>query len=224
MSKIRQDSDGELLPKGTLVFRIGKGCVLSPAAIEKGTAVPEMFVLSTKDKESPGKRLSIWVEELTVADQAWGIMGSHPDNNVVACLKVDRLHAIPAPDGFVPLRAEWEQATTDDDNGNSVPNTYPGAEGHAGIANLGQGGEGKDHKRKRHLLRSKLADIADLSPVPVPHNFPDDHLRVAAYYISQGSKSCAQNAESRWVSAIRQLRRARGNHDRGGKNELGQHG
>lgn len=43
-----------------------------------------MFELSTEDKKSTGQRLSVWVEELTIADQAWGIMGAKPAYTLVA--------------------------------------------------------------------------------------------------------------------------------------------
>jgi hypothetical protein len=164
-----------------------------------------MFKPSSKDENSEGKRLSVWVEALTVADQGWDFMGAKPTNTVVACLNVDAIRSIQPPDLFDPLDVEWELAKLDDGS----PNTKPGAEGHAGISGLIQGGNGKIDSLKRKTLRSKLADIAEISPVPVPHDIPEDCLCVAAYFISENHLACTDSQESHWISAIRQLRRAR---------------
>ena len=140
--------------------------------------VPGLFELTDEDKNSPGMRLSVWAEELTVADQAWDFMGSKPKNTLVVCLNVDDVRGIAPPEGFSALNVEWEQALRPD---GSV-NDRPGAEGHSGICNLNQGGGGKQDKAKRQQLRLKLAEAAKLSPVPVPHRFEEEQLRVAAYF------------------------------------------
>lgn len=202
-------NDGDPLPNGTLVFRIGKNADLSPAALEQRKALPAMFELSSEDKASPGKRLSIWVEALTVADQAWDFMGANPERTVVACLSVDNIRAIPLQPGFASLQVEWEQALTDDGSGNQVPNTRPGAAGHAGVAGLNQGGNGRVHRNQRKALRSALADIADISPVPVPHDILEDYIRFAAYMIYENQGPMDATPEVHWLNAIRQLRRAR---------------
>jgi hypothetical protein len=209
MSTIRPGKDGEPLPPGTLVFRVGTNSQLNVVAIQQHKVSPIMFEPSSGDKESVGKRISIWVEHLTVADRAWAIMGSKPTYTVVACLDSEKVRAIPAPAGFQPLDAEWEQAVRPDEHGNLVPNTAPGAEGHAGIRGLIQGGNGKEDKLKRKELRSKLADVAEASPVPVPHNIPEEHLQVAAYYIHINHGGCGCSADDHWIMAVRQLRRQR---------------
>lgn len=168
-----------------------------------------MFILGSSEQ-----RLSIWVEELTIADQAWGFMGAKPEHNVVACLSVDAIIAIPPQPGFDPLCVEWEEALTVDGDGNQVRNTRPGAEGHAGITGLNQGGDGKTHKRQRLEMRSDLADAAVLSLVPVPHDIPEEHLRVAAYFIYENNSSQRSSSEIDWVRAVRQLRRSRAHIDR----------
>jgi hypothetical protein len=118
------------------------------------------------------------------------------------------IHAIPPQPGFTALRAEWEQAVKDDGTGGKVRNNKPGAEGHAGIAGLNQGGTGKTHRMQRLALRSALADIASISPVPVPHDIPVDHIQVAAYYIyEKGLRDILP--EANWIRAIRQLRRTK---------------
>lgn len=201
--------DGDLVPSGILVFRIGKNTQLSPAALERRKALEIMFELSSEDKAAPVPRLSVWIESLTIADQGWAFMGSNPARTVVACLSVDAVHAIPAQPSFKPLRVEWEQAMVDDDNGNKTPNTQPGADGHVGIAGLDQGGSGKKDSLKRKALRSALADIARISEVPVPHNIEFEHLRIAAYFISIKDDQKTGTSDGDWVKAIRQIRRAR---------------
>ena len=55
----------------------------------------------------------------------------------------------------------------------------------------------------------KLAEAAKLSPVPVPHRFDEEHLRVVAYFIAKNGEQPGGDCEAHWVRAIRQLRRAR---------------
>ena len=54
--------------------------------------------------------------------------------------------------------------------------------------------------KRRKALRSKLADAAEISPVPVPHNLPEEHLHVAAYFIHEKGKG---SQEANWISAVR---------------------
>lgn len=204
-------NDGDPVPAGVKIFRIGKNTDLNPAAIERKRALPIMFELSTADKAAPVPRLSVWVEALTVADQAWDFMGSNPSRTVVACLSVDAVNEMPAQPAFETLRVEWERAMVDDGNGNMIPNTRPGAKGHVGIAGMNQGGNGKADSNKRKALRSALADLARISDVPVPHQFEDEQLQVAAYHISLNADQRTGTPEGDWIKAIRQLRRARSN-------------
>lgn len=197
--------DGDLLPAGTLVFRIAENAEPSPAAIETGKASPMMFELSSADKKSPCQRLSIWVEQLTIADQAWGFLTRKPRQAIVLCLSVDEVHEIPAPVGLASLRVEWEKGFGLDQLGAEVPDTRPGASGHCGIAGLNQA---KSNKNQRKGLRSALADIAKISPVPVPHEFPQDQLRIAAFFIFENRGRADAPPETHWVEAIRQFRRA----------------
>ena len=162
-----------------------------------------MFKPSSDDEKSPGKRLSIWVEELTIADQAWTMMGSEPSKTVVACITVDQIRAVESPAPFHPLDVVWERALTRE----GQPNTHPGAEGHAGITGLLQGGGGKLDKDRRKQLRSMLADKASISPVPVPHDIPEEYISKAAYYISQKADQRTGSMPLDWIRAIRQLRR-----------------
>jgi hypothetical protein len=209
MTAIRPGPDGTALPAGLRIFRIGKNAELSPAALGQRKASEMVFKLSSTDLECPIPRLSVWVEELTVADQAWDFMGCKPANTVVACLSVDDVRGIEPPPGFAALGVEWEQSLIDDGNGNQIPNGRAGADGHSGITNLHQGKDKGPDKNKRKDLRSQLADKAQISPVPVPHDLPVEHLRVAAYFICQGGGASQDPAEAHWVKAIRQLRRER---------------
>ena len=197
-------NDGDALPDGTLIFRIGKDVHLNSVAMEKRAALPGMFALSSMDKKSDGQRLSVWVEVLTIADQGWAFMGAQPKNTVVACLNVDEIRALSRQEPFDALNVQWEKATTSDGS----PNLEPGANGHCGISGLNQGTDGNTDSKSRKAMRSMLADIARISPVPVPHNFPEEHLRVAAYFINENCESSAGDDSSHWVSAIRQARRA----------------
>ncbi len=58
----------------------------------------------------------------------------------------------------------------------------------------------------RKDLRSRLADIADISADSVPHNIPEEHIRVAAYFIHENTYG---DSDECWIDAIRQLRRSR---------------
>jgi hypothetical protein len=209
MSKVRAGKDGEPVPAGTRVFRIGKRTQLSPEAKRTGRASPEMFELSSEDKNSEGQRLSIWVEEITIADQAWDFMGAKEECDIVACLCVDGILSIPSQTDFERPRVEWETARTIDAEGRIVRNDQPGAEGHCGITGLNQGGHGRVHKNRRKEMRSDLADAAKVSPVPIPHDIPEEHLRVAAYYLFEKDTENNRSQEDHWISAIRQLRRER---------------
>ena len=211
MTAPQRGNDGDPVPAGVMIFRIGKNTDLNPAAIERREALAIMFELSTADKAAAVPRLSVWIEELTVTDQAWDFMGSNPARTVVACLSVGVVNAIPTQPAFAALRVEWEQAMVDDGNGNMIPNTRPGAEGHVGITGLNQGGGGKADSNKRKPLRSALADLARISDVPVPHQFEERHLQDAAYYISRKNEHRTDTPDGDWIRAIRQLRRARAN-------------
>jgi hypothetical protein len=204
MSTLRPGKEGDPLPCGTIVFRISESRNVNFVAMEERRALPGMFELSTPEKKSKHKRLSIWAEELTVADQAWDFMGKNPKHTVAACSDVGRIRAIEPPEGFERLDVVWERAKNRDD----TPNERPGAEGHAGITNLYQGHERRD-KEKRSELRSKIADAFDISPVPVPHEFADEDLRLEAYLHYERYRTEGDNPEMHWIHAVRQMRRAK---------------
>src|SRR2546423_1031753 len=107
---MRPGNDGQPVPQRTNVFRIGKDIFLSRAAKQGVKQLPIRFDLSSDDKKAEVPRLSIWVEELTTADQAWDFMGSRPVNTVVACLTADGIRGIAPPPGFAALDVVWESA------------------------------------------------------------------------------------------------------------------
>src|SRR3954451_22975117 len=124
MSTLHPGNDGDPLPSGALVFRISERRHVNFVGLEERRALPGMFELSSPEKKSEHKRLSIWAEELTVADQAWDFMGKNPKHTVAACSDVDRIRAIEPPDGFERLDAVWEKA----ENRDGTPNERHGAE------------------------------------------------------------------------------------------------
>src|SRR5689334_16325813 len=113
-------NDGEPVPPGTRIFRVGKHIDVNAVTLEERRPLESFFQPSSNDI-----RLSTWVEELTVADQAWGFLrGNRPAYNVVACLNTDGIRAISPPAGFQPLDVVWEPATIEE-NGQQIPNTRP---------------------------------------------------------------------------------------------------
>jgi hypothetical protein len=107
--------------------------------------------------------------------------------------------------GARKVQVEWEMAKNHDGSRSDEP----GAEGHSGICKLAHGKENRSDKERRLELRSRLADMATISPVPVPHDIPDEHIKVAAYFIYQSGRSTVDSRIGDWINAIRQLRRAR---------------
>jgi hypothetical protein len=69
--------------------------------------------------------------------------------NTVSAPATDNLPPTPA------LEVQWERATALNEAGERVPETRPGWEGHAGIANLDKG-----NKTQRKSLQWQLADLA----------------------------------------------------------------
>ncbi|MGL4423590.1 MAG: hypothetical protein ACRCZF_23235 [Gemmataceae bacterium] len=160
--------DGSPIPGGVRLIRMAnepKVAHLNPEAVRRvsdGKALPLFFDLSSEDKKQPFPRLSVWVEELTSVAQAWVLVGASSARRWVVRLEVDKVRCIFASGvpQFPPtptLDVHWERATQVTDAGDRVPETRPGWEGHAGIANLDNG-----NKTQRNSLRLQLADSADV--------------------------------------------------------------
>jgi hypothetical protein len=155
---LRPGQDGEPLPAGEWVLRLA---VLTQDIRETGRPSPKAFELSSEDRQGTPPRLSVWAERLTTPHQAWLLMGARPQCRLVLRLGVDTIRSLrPEPDSpDVPaLDVPWERLMIRDENGRLVPDTRPGAEGHAGITGLArEGGLTRLHTKS---LRSQLADTA----------------------------------------------------------------
>lgn len=160
--------DGSPVPEGVRLIRMAnepKVAHLNPEAVRRvngGKAIPPFFDLSSEDKRQPLPRLSVWVEGLTSVAQAWVLVGASPTRRWVVRLEAEKVRRIfaPAVDSFPATPAldiHWERATKVSDPGDRVPETRPGWEGHAGIANLDKG-----NKTQRDSLRWQLAECADV--------------------------------------------------------------
>lgn len=158
--------DGSPVPHGVRLIRMAnepKVAHLNPEAIRRvneGKALPSFFDLSSEDKKQPIPRLSVWIEELTTVAQAWVLVGASPARRWVVRLESDKVRRIFAPvvEQLPPtptLDVHWEQATKSTEAGIRIPETRPGSEGHAGIANLDKG-----NKTQRDSLRLQLAECA----------------------------------------------------------------
>jgi hypothetical protein len=158
MEPLRPGQDGEPLPAGEWVLRFA---ALTKDVLETGKPSPRAFELSSEDRQSAPPRLSVWAERLTTARQAWMLMGAKPEYQLILRLNVDVIRALrPEPDApAVPgLDVQWDRLIVQDEAGRRVPDTRPGAEGHAGITGLARGGEMTRLHTKS--LRSQLADAA----------------------------------------------------------------
>ena len=159
--------DGTPVPAGVRLIRMAnepKLANLNAVAQERvraGKALPAFFELSSEDKAQPVPRLSVWVEGLTTAQQAWVLVGAVPTRNWVVLLNADAVRA--AETGTEPkLDVHWERATMLTPAGERVLEMRPGWDGHAGITNLDCG-----NKPHRAALRLYLADIAEMRVLTV---------------------------------------------------------
>ena len=93
MTILRPGCDGDTLPANTLVFRIGRKPNSTPEALEKKRAMEVMFKPLSLEEQSLGQRLSVWVEELTLPDQAWAFMDAtrrRPSSHVSASMPYEQ--------------------------------------------------------------------------------------------------------------------------------------
>jgi hypothetical protein len=141
---LQPGQEGERLPDGVIVLRLGK---LSKDAQLAPEANEMHFTLSSEDKASKLQALTVWAEELTSAQTARDLMGANrAEYRLVLHLNVDDIRAIRYPSDSTEsmLEVVWD------------PDTHPGAEGHAGIIGLNRGA-----KATRKALRLRLADLAN---------------------------------------------------------------
>ena len=160
MSAIRPGPEGTPLPDEAVVVRFAKTKGLNEkamAVVASGRARESMFSLSSKDKASLGKRLSVWAEGVTTPARAWELLDKNPDLCLLIRLRPDAVRLIRYLEPTSErggLDVEWEQAIRLVD-GCDVPDDRDGAEGHAGIAGLFVSGDGA-----RRRLRARLTEIA----------------------------------------------------------------
>ncbi len=138
--------DGERLPDGVTVFRLGRS--------SSGQLTPEAFHLSSVDKTSATPRLSVYCEGLTKVAEADGLTGRKHD--VAGFLPVGKIRELrPEPDhpGVQHLDIEWETAREQG----------LGAEGHCGITRLNQerARDGTQLRVFRKSLYGRLARLAN---------------------------------------------------------------
>jgi hypothetical protein len=146
------------LPPGEWVIRVAKTSKYGYAAHQSN------FELSTKDREAPIPRLSIWAERLTTDEQAWRLTGRKPANDAVLRLNVDLIRSL-VPEPSEPptphLEVEWEPRFVENEHGIRILDAEPGSAGHAGIRYLRYG-----QSAQRTSLRVQLAENAVVRRLP----------------------------------------------------------
>lgn len=143
---------GEPLPVGLIVVRLGRPSLYEAETLQVN---PLHFELSSEDKTSELKSLSVWVVELTPPIVARSLMGEKRGEYTLALhLKVDDVRNINLqPDApNPPLDVVWD------------PIEVPQAEGHAGITGLMRPDNAPRAVYK--ALRAKLARISTIEILP----------------------------------------------------------
>ncbi|AGA28300.1 hypothetical protein [Singulisphaera acidiphila] len=173
MNDIHPGDDGDPLPTGEWVIRLVK---LS----KDGYVSPEMFELSTNEKNAIPPRLSVWAEKLTSDEQAWQLTGCNLSKNTIASLNIDTIRSlVPEPNSPEThhLEVEWEPKRLRDgegklilgEDGMPILDSKPGAKGHAGIRYLREG-----TKAQYKSLRSQLAEKANQKLRTISSGIPDN--------------------------------------------------
>ncbi len=157
MSELQPGADETPLPGMAWVLRVCKRKLAS----KNGELIHEgQFVPTSKEKaEDPKHRISVWAEDLTTEEQAYGFTGTDAQNAVIVRLNVDQIHAIrPRPDAEdIPhLRVEWHYRYLHGEDGSKIQDPAPGAKGHSGIRDLTIG-----NKLQTRSLREQLAELAN---------------------------------------------------------------
>ena len=136
------DSLGEQVPDEEILLRLA---FLS----SDGRISPEAFELSSSDKRQNPPRLSVYAASRTTPQQAWEIGNRNPRFVAVARIATSDVRQL-RPDSdrsdIRPFDVRWDRLTEQ----------RPGADGHAGIIGLDQGG-----RTQRRIYRVKLSDLAN---------------------------------------------------------------
>ena len=153
---LRAGQKKERLPDGENVIRLIK------KTTNDGKISPDEFELSTEDKKSELKSLSVWADKLTTPEQAREFMGKKKESYSLFCvLNVDEVRALrPDPDNVdvSSLDVVWDPLTLLQEDGTELPDSPSGAEGHSGITGLMRVGL---PRISFFSLRSQLADHAN---------------------------------------------------------------
>jgi hypothetical protein len=160
---VRPGIEHEPVGSGLTVLRFWSVNGLNDEAlrlVSEGKAQPTMFALSEVERRLTIQSLSVWVEAVTPARQAWRLSGAKLHMRVRLQLDSDAIRMIqisPAQS----LDVVWEQAMIDLPDGIAIPDTRPGAEGHAGIRHLEKG-----TSAQRRLARFLLSEAARAGLLP----------------------------------------------------------
>jgi hypothetical protein len=133
-----------------------------------GKANPAAFELSSEDQKEESPRLSVWAESLTTEEEAWHLMGAKPQYCLSLRLQPEAVRKIiptPIEPEIKPLDVVWYPLFVLDQEGGKSPDARPGAQGHAGISGLKC--NESPNRAQRKSIRSQLADLAKLSPLPI---------------------------------------------------------
>ena len=135
---------GESLSANETVIRILK------VNTANGQASPQDFELSSSDKLSPIKSISVWANSLTTPQQAREFLGGTSSTCLKYCLiSVGRIRSIILSNCDIRIDVVWDNLT----------GVLPGIEGHCGITGLHRPEMLPREPYKR--LRVRLADIAN---------------------------------------------------------------
>lgn len=160
---IRPGEENEPIAAGLSVLRFWSVGGLNDEALQlatKGKAQPTMFAFSDVERRLPIQSLSVWVEAVTPAPQAWQLSGSKPLTRILLHLTSDAIRQVlVTPDQG--LDVVWERAVIDQPDGSAIPDTRQGADGHAGVRHLEKGSSGQ-----RRLARFRLAEAAKAELLP----------------------------------------------------------
>lgn len=126
---LERGAQDEPLPDEAVVLRVSK----LPSDYYPGRPLSReafSFSLSSRDREQPVPKLSVYTLGPTTEQQACALVGDGTTHRLVARLSAVAIRAISVGDHR--LDVVWDAAVRED----GTPDTRPGTEGHAGIIGL----------------------------------------------------------------------------------------
>jgi len=148
--ELKQGQQGEPLPDAVIVFRLGFPSKDAPNELIANVG---HFALSTEDRASELKALSVWAKDLMPPEQACSLMGDRASAYRMALhLNVDEIRVLHLKVELMdyPLDVVWD------------PHPDPIIQGHSGITGLLQPHGLPDGVRKYKRLRLKLVEMANV--------------------------------------------------------------